>query len=83
MAAASNQLKVRASVNEGVRNSRMKSNRFVAAIIVALIIGGAVTVVVLYSTVDVTSAFVAAVAIVLAPIFLLAAYIVNARQTGS
>jgi VIT1/CCC1 family predicted Fe2+/Mn2+ transporter len=83
MAPTSNQLKVRASANEGVHNSIMKSNRFVAVIIVALIIGGAVTVVVLYSTVDAPSAFVAAVVIVLAPIFLLAAYIVNARQTGS
>jgi hypothetical protein len=61
----------------------MKSNRAVAAIMVALIVGGAVTIIVLYSTVDATSALVAAVAIVLAPIFLLAAYVVNARQTDS
>jgi hypothetical protein len=65
------------------QNSKRKYNLFVAAIIVALIIGGAVTVVVLYSTVDTASAFVAALAIVLAPIFLLVAYIVNARQTGN
>jgi VIT1/CCC1 family predicted Fe2+/Mn2+ transporter len=61
----------------------MKSNWFAAAIMVALIIGGAVTVVVLYSTVDSASAFIATVAIALAVIFLLAVYIVNARQTGS
>jgi VIT1/CCC1 family predicted Fe2+/Mn2+ transporter len=65
------------------QNSKKKYNLFVAAIIVALIIGGAVTVVVLYSTVDTASAFVAALAIVLAPIFLLVAYVVNARQTGN
>jgi VIT1/CCC1 family predicted Fe2+/Mn2+ transporter len=79
----SSQLNIRVSVNEGVRNSRMKSNWFAAAIMVALIIGGAVTVVVLYSTVDSASAFIATVAIALAVIFLLAVYIVNARQTGS
>jgi VIT1/CCC1 family predicted Fe2+/Mn2+ transporter len=61
----------------------MKSNWFAAAIMVALIIGGAVTVVVLYSAVDSASAFIATVAIALAVIFLLAVYIVNARQTGS
>lgn len=65
------------------QNSKREYNLFAAAIIVALIIGGAVTVVVLYSTVDTASSFVAALAIVLAPIFLLVAYIVNARQTGN
>jgi VIT1/CCC1 family predicted Fe2+/Mn2+ transporter len=64
-------------------NSRMTNNRFVFSIIMGLIIGGAVTIVVLYSTVETDSAFIASIAIVLAAIFLLGAYVVNTRQTGN
>jgi VIT1/CCC1 family predicted Fe2+/Mn2+ transporter len=61
----------------------MTNNRFVFAIMMGLIIGGAVTIVVLYSTVETDSAFIASIAIVLAAIFLLGTCVVNTRQTGN
>jgi drug/metabolite transporter (DMT)-like permease len=61
------------------QRSRNKYNILVAAMIIALVVGGAISLVTLYSTTDTTSASIAAVAIILAPIFVLIAYLVNTK----
>ena len=52
----------------------------VGLIIVALIIGGGITILALYPTTDKTSLYVAVASIVLSPIFLAAAFLVNKKQ---
>jgi uncharacterized membrane protein len=54
--------------------------RIVGAMITALIVAGVVTALVLYQRTDLTSFYIAVAALILAPIFLFAAYMVNKRQ---
>jgi drug/metabolite transporter (DMT)-like permease len=61
------------------QRSRNKYNALVAAMIMALVVGGAISLVTLYAAADTTSASIAAVAIILAPIFVLIAYLVNTK----
>ena len=59
-----------------------KNSGFIVALIVAaLIIGGGITLLLIYPTTDKISFYVAFAAVVLAPIFVLAAFFVNKQQS--
>jgi heme A synthase len=64
------------------RERRLPRNAslIVGLMIVALIIGGGIVILSLYPTTDKTSFYVALAAIVLSPIFLAAAFLVNKKQ---
>jgi predicted small integral membrane protein len=55
----------------------------VGAMIAALIVAGGVTILVLYHRTDLTSFYIAVAAVVLSPILLFAAYVINKRQQTS
>jgi hypothetical protein len=57
-----------------------RTGLIVGAMITALIVAGAVTILVLYQRTDLTSFYIAVAALVLSPILLIAAYVINRRQ---
>jgi hypothetical protein len=57
----------------------------VGALIVALIVGGGITILLIYpiATTDKTSFYIAVAVILLSPIFLLAAFVINVKKERS
>ncbi len=60
-----------------------RTGLIVGAMIAALIVAGGITLLVLYPVTDTTSFYIAVAGVILSPIFLFAAYLINKRwQTG-
>jgi hypothetical protein len=57
-----------------------RTGLIVGVMITALIVAGGVTILVLYQRMDLTSFYIAVAAVVLSPILLIAAYVINRRQ---